>query len=310
MKRYEGLMARIRAGETVLIDGGTGTEIERRGVPQLPGAWNGGGTLSHPDIVRTIHEDYIRHGAKVIIANTFAATHHALTDAGEAERFADYNRRAVELAVEARDRMGTPDVAVAGGVSYWSWTYRHPPLDKLEHSVAEQTAIMRDAGADFLMLEMMVGVSRMLTTLRGARESGLPIWVGLSCDAAADGTIRLMGDRGLGLGEPDGEPLAEALDVLASENVPLVSIMHTDVKHIDACLDVTDRHWNGPVGVYAHAAVYHEGRWLYENAISTDDYANASEGWLERGVQVIGGCCGIRPDHIEVLSERMTEDAA
>ncbi|MER0239836.1 homocysteine S-methyltransferase family protein [Fulvimarina sp. MAC8] len=310
MKRYEELMARISAGETILIDGGTGTEIEGRGVPQLPGAWNGGGTLSHPNIVRSIHEEYICHGAEIVIANTFAATHHALTDAGEAGRFADYNRRAIELAVEARDRMDAPGVAIAGGVSYWSWTYRHPPLERLERSVAVQTAIMRDAGADLLMLEMMVGVSRMQTTLRGARESGLPIWVGLSCDAAADGTMRLMGDRGLSLGEPDGEPLADALSILATENVPLVSIMHTDVRHIDACLDVTDKYWNGPVGVYAHAAVYHEGRWLYENAISTEDYANASERWVRRGVQIIGGCCGIRPDHIEVLRKRLMDGEA
>ena len=57
MTRYEKLIERIQKGERVLIDGGTGTEVERRGVPQLENAWNGGGALSHPDIVRTIHED-------------------------------------------------------------------------------------------------------------------------------------------------------------------------------------------------------------------------------------------------------------
>jgi len=57
---------RLRNGEQIMIEGGTGTEVERRGVPQLENAWNGGGTLSHPDIVRGIHEDYIGHGAEVV----------------------------------------------------------------------------------------------------------------------------------------------------------------------------------------------------------------------------------------------------
>ena len=47
MSRYSTLMGRIEAGEQVFIDGATGTEIERRGVPQLDNAWNGGGALSH-----------------------------------------------------------------------------------------------------------------------------------------------------------------------------------------------------------------------------------------------------------------------
>ena len=68
---YQKLMERIGRGERVLIDGATGTEVERRGVPQLDNAWNGGGTLSHPEIVLDIHQDYIDCGAKIIISNTF-----------------------------------------------------------------------------------------------------------------------------------------------------------------------------------------------------------------------------------------------
>ena len=55
MNRYQQLIDRIGAGEKILIDGATGTEIEHRGVPQLENAWNGGGALSHPDIVRQVH---------------------------------------------------------------------------------------------------------------------------------------------------------------------------------------------------------------------------------------------------------------
>ena len=106
MSRYNKIMQRIAAGECILIDGATGTEAERRGVPQLDNAWNGGGALSHPDIVRQVHLDYLVAGAEMIISNSFATHFHALEAAGEEERFEAYNRQAVELAVEARAEAG------------------------------------------------------------------------------------------------------------------------------------------------------------------------------------------------------------
>ena len=72
MDRYDRLMDRIANGERILIDGADGTEIERRGVPQLENAWNGGGASSHPVVLRRVHEDYIREGAEIVISNTFA----------------------------------------------------------------------------------------------------------------------------------------------------------------------------------------------------------------------------------------------
>ena len=48
MNRYEEFLSRLLKGEIILIDGGTGTEVERRGVPQLKNAWNAGGALTHP----------------------------------------------------------------------------------------------------------------------------------------------------------------------------------------------------------------------------------------------------------------------
>ena len=119
MSRYNKLMQRIAAGECILIAGATGTEAERRGVPQLDNAWNGGGALSHPDIVRQVHLDYLAAGAEMIISNSFATHFHALEAAGEEARFEAYNRRAVELAVEARAEAGREDALVAAGVSYW-----------------------------------------------------------------------------------------------------------------------------------------------------------------------------------------------
>ncbi|MBT5432306.1 MAG: homocysteine S-methyltransferase family protein [Alphaproteobacteria bacterium] len=293
MNRYEKLMQRIDAGERIVIDGATGTEVERRGVPKVEHAWNGGGTLSHPEIVREIHLDYIRHGAEIVISNTFATHRHCLRDAGVEDQFEEYNRRAVELAIEARSMMNKPDVLVAGGLSYWSFIERHPPLEDLLKDATEQAAIMAKAGVDLLMLEMMVDIDRMLVLLEAAQSTGLPVWVGFSMEPDDAGNMCLF----------SGQPLEDALAALEGKGVPLVNVMHTEVRDVDASLDVVAEHWNGLVGVYAHTGDTVDGDWVFDGIITPEDYAAAARRWLDRGINVVGGCCGIWPEHIEAVSK-------
>lgn len=293
--RYYNLMQRIGAGERILIDGATGTEVERRGVVKNKEIWNGAGALSNPDIVRQIHEDYLRLGAGIVISNTFGNSRRALENAGCGHQFEFLNRRGVELAVEARDNAGTPDALVAGGVAYWVWTGEAPSLDELYIGVEAQAAVMKQAGADLLMLEMMVDIPGMLVALEAAQGSGLPVWVGLSCEPKADGVMHLL----------KGEPLVEALSELQDKQAPLVNVMHTEVKHMDECLDIVQENWSGPVGVYAHTGCSVDLDWGFDGTISPGDYATACKRWLDRGVQVIGGCCGIRTEHIRALREMM-----
>ena len=197
------LMDRLGAGELVVIDGATGTECERRGVPKLDGAWNGGAALSHPDVVRQIHRDYLDAGAELIIANTFATHRHALELAGVADDFVAYNRRGVELAVQARAEVAADSAVVAAGISNWTWEGEHPPLDVLVRNSADQAAALAAGGAELLILEMTIDIGRMWATLDGARTVGLPIWVGFTCGSwegapiGDDGIVRLLDGESL-----------------------------------------------------------------------------------------------------------------
>lgn len=281
-------MARIASGEKILIDGATGSEMTRRGVPEHPNAWSGGAALSHPDILRSVHAEYIEIGANVIISNTFATHRTVLRDAGAEADFEALNRRSVELAVEARDARGRPEVVVAAGISHWSFTGEDPPLDDLERNAVEQLAIMAEAEAELIILEMMVSIDRMIRIITAAKTTGLPIWVGFSV-GGEHGEIpdpNVMSLR-------SGDLLADAIDALEGLGVDLISIMHTDVPLIDRCLDVMFERWSGPIGVYAHS-------WA---GIDPVDYAVLSVGWLARGVNLVGGCCGTLPDHIAALAE-------
>ncbi|HEU4725238.1 MAG TPA: homocysteine S-methyltransferase family protein, partial [Candidatus Eisenbacteria bacterium] len=65
------LRARLVRGETILLDGAMGTELDRRGVATPLPLWSAQALIDAPEVVRAIHEDYLRAGADVITANTF-----------------------------------------------------------------------------------------------------------------------------------------------------------------------------------------------------------------------------------------------
>ena len=295
MSRYTDMMTRIAAGECILIDGATGTEAERRGVPQLDNAWNGGGALSHPDIVRQVHLDYLEAGAEVIISNSFATHLHALEAAGEGARFEDYNRRAVELAVEARAAGGHDKALVAGGISYWSWRGDMPSAREMQAATSRQAGIMKAAGADLIMLEMMIDQSNLETTLDAVRDIGLPVWAGITTSRAPEGHIRLR----------KGDPLAPAVRALAAGGVELINIMHTEVEFVAESIDAVRDDWSGPIGVYAHSSNEVDKRWVFDDVISPHDYGELADGWRAQGLSLIGGCCGIGEAHIHELCRRM-----
>ena len=295
--RYQVFMERVQKGEQILIDGATGTEIEKRGVPMVNNAWNGGGAMTHPDIVRQVHEDYIRAGAEIVISNTFSTSRHVLQDGGLEEHFDLLNRRGIELALEARTNLNTPDVLVAGGITHWSFTGRIPSQPQLQENIEEQAEIMASAGADLIMLEMMSDIKRTLLLVDAARKTGLPIWVGFSCCLDEEGEPYLL----------DGPTLLEGIRAMEEKEVPVIFIMHTEVVDIDACLRVLRTNWEGPIGVYAHSGQFIEPNWIFNDVISPEDYAFAAKSWFQNGIQIVGGCCGIGLEHIQKLKEVIKE---
>jgi S-methylmethionine-dependent homocysteine/selenocysteine methylase len=84
---------RLAAGDVVILDGGTGSQLQAEGVPMDELAWSARANLAQPGAVRRVHEEYIRAGAQVIIiANTYAANRSALEPAGLGGQVAEVNR--------------------------------------------------------------------------------------------------------------------------------------------------------------------------------------------------------------------------
>ena len=93
------LQQRLEQRRPVVLDGAISTELERRGVPMSESAWSGAAADTHPDIVRTLHADYIRAGAEVITTNTYATVSQRLEEtAGLGDRCVELLRLAGRLA--------------------------------------------------------------------------------------------------------------------------------------------------------------------------------------------------------------------
>ncbi len=296
MTPIEGLRAKLATGKLVLIDGGTGTEIEKLGGAMVEGAWCGAAALSHPAIVQEVHEIYLNAGAELIIANNFATARHILAQAGWEDGVTDLNRRGIELALAARAATGKTDAVVAGTISTTRQGGPLVSLDVLAANLGEAAALQADAGAELMILEMMRSIDSTAVAIDAAAATGLPIWLGWSCEPGEDGPVLIQ----------DGGPLADAMAWAAQQElVELVAIMHTETDYVSACIDVVNQHWDGPTGVYAHTGEWQPPHWIFEDTITPEDYSRAVGTWIAQGAQVIGGCCGIGPAHIEHMSEHL-----
>ena len=300
---YSRLRERLEQGQVVIMDGGMGTELEKRGVPMNMAAWSAMAMETHPDVVRQTHKDYIDAGADVIIANTFPAIRQSLERAGLGDRVAEVNTRAVTLAREARESADR-DVFIAGSISTYS-PDRDPTLDLSPQRTAsdyrEQAQILGDAGVDFIVLEMMKDVAQSALAIDAALSTGLPIWVGFSCQVErGDGKVIL-------LRRPDIS-FRQAIDTLTARRELqgcVMSVMHTNVDTTTQALKVLKQGWQGPAGAYPNSGWFKRPHWQFENIISPRDFANEAAAWVNMGVQVIGGCCGLGPDHVRALRETL-----
>ena len=296
----EALLKRIGQGDVIILDGATGTELERRGVPMDSVAWSAAALNTHPDVVRQVHEDYVRAGADIIITNTFASARHMLEPAGMGDLVVELNQRAVALAKEAASRAaGDRRVYVAGSISHMrpgNHSELMPSGEQARANYREQAEILAEAGVDLLMLEMLSDYKQSSYVIEGAISTGLPTWVGFSCKLSDDRSEVLL----LGQGD-DG--FGEALDSLMAIGGSLVSVMHTEVEDTGPALEVVREHWDGPVGAYPHAGTFVMPNWQLEDVISPETFLEEARRWVDMGVQLVGSCCGIGPDYIRMLKE-------
>jgi homocysteine S-methyltransferase len=288
-----GWLERLLEGDVVLIDGGTGSELRRRGVPMSPEAWSGlAGRDSHA-VLRSIHEDFIRAGAEVITTNTFGTSRFVLQSAGLDEHFAAINRCAVNAAKAARAEAADEPVAIAGSISCFPPRFdrqAYPPSGIERDAYRELAALLADCGVDLIALEMMQDIEHGSLALSAALETGLPVWLGVSA--------RQHGDRLVAYDYPE-RPLEPVLEELIALGPTVVNVMHTPVDAVGAATAAVRRYWRGPLGVYPELGDAGSRDAL---AHSPERFVGCALDWVGLGVRLLGGCCGSGPEHLAALA--------
>ena len=303
MTAMTAIRQRLAQGATLLLDGATGTELERRGAAMSHGAWCALATETDPGLLGAIHEDYIRAGADVVVANSFSNARHMLEMAGVGDKAAPLTRRAVAIARKARDdAAGGRPVAVAASLSHQMPMVAgaarddpalRPPPERVRANLAEVAGAAAAAGADLLILEMMSRPLHIAAAIAAAEASGLPYWCGLSA--------RLEGDRVVSFAWEDF-PFEESVAAVLAGRPEAVGVMHTHVDAMAPALEVVKRSWRGPLLASPDSGFFQMPRWRFEDIVAPGDLACRARAWHRQGVRIFGGCCGLGPEHIRALA--------
>jgi methionine synthase I (cobalamin-dependent) len=298
---YARLKARLAAGEVVILDGPTGTELQRRGVPMDPAAWCGPATLENDQLLTEIHADYISAGAEVITANTFASSRLMLARAGLADRVSEINERAVAAALRARERSAAgAEVVVAGSLSHMvpvrqgaavTDPAQLPSPAEIEDALHELAQILASAGSELIILEMMYHPARIRAALDAALATGLPVWYGASARRGRDG-------RAIGFNQSEEISLEDVASMIPQRRIDAAGIMHTGAEVMADALEVVRPHFDGPLMAYPDSGYFEMPDWRFVDVIAPDRFEAFCRDRIASGVRIIGGCCGLTPEHI------------
>ena len=270
-------------------------------------AWSARANLEQPDAVQRVHEEYIRAGAEVIIANTYAASRAALEPAGQAASGGGQPARSPRRPAGPRGRGragggGRLDVVVLPerhDARVPGPAARGPgrrgsavsPPGRLPGA----GALLAEEGVDLIALEMINARGYGRAAVQAAAETGLPVWLGVSPFRRDDGTLIALPEQG------DGDRLEDLLTALADPALAAVTVMHAKPEVTLDAIDIIRRCFAGPVGVYAETGDWVPPNWVFDG-LDPDEYLRHAITWADHGAQLIGGCCGVGPGHIRALA--------
>lgn len=304
-QRYKNFLEVLRSGETILLDGATGSELENRGI-KMDNSWCATASLEF-DILKQIHKDYINAGAKIITTNTYASNRMILEVAGVEDKFEEINLAAINAAIQARKECGRDDVLVAGSLSHQipyedafsSQEEKDKYINKLtpeyfQKSFDELAFFLADNGCDFILLELMYRPDRIDIIFDSASKVGLPVWAGFS-SRNKDGLIALTTDYEYSFKKMISNVKHHKLDV--------VGIMHCDIGVIEESIKELKEIYDLPIMAYPEVAIFDFPRYDMSNVIQPNDYLVEAKKWKNAGAQIIGGCCGTTVEHIKLLNK-------
>lgn len=289
----------------MILDGGMGRELQRSGAPFRQPEWSALALIEAPEMVADVHRAYARAGAQVITTNSYALVPFHL---GE-ERFVADGRKLAGLAGQMAQaaKADFPEVRIAGSLPPVCGSYR-PDLfdpDAAAPILADLVAGLA-THVDLWLAETLSSLAEARLVAKMLQADGRPLWLSFTL---ADGPGERAEPGDLRSGE-SVEAAAELALELGAEallfNCSQPEVMEGALRRALAA---------GPgltLGVYANAfppqaddAEANDGLSPLREDLDPDGYLGWVESWVGAGAGIVGGCCGIGPEHIAAISARL-----
>tara|TARA_R100001377_G_scaffold74909_1_gene51289 strand:- start:212 stop:1147 length:936 start_codon:yes stop_codon:yes gene_type:complete len=303
---YEKIMKKVANGNVIVLDSGISTELERRGAKMRDTQWSGSVSIEAFDLLVDTHKAYIDAGADVITVNSYASSRLVLDNTKSEENFKEINRKNIEAALEAREKSGVKDILIAGSISHQASWQRDGtrvkaqietqiPDCELHDAFNEMIGFHENGGVDFLLLEMMNIPYRMKPLFDCVSLSRLPVWCGFSAKRKTENSeITSWHDENISF--------EEIVKLSLDYNFDVLGIMHTSVDLISDCIQIIKKHHSGAVMAYPDSGYFKSPNWQFSEVISPSELIEFALPWVDNGVNIIGGCCGLGPEHTKQLA--------
>ena len=296
--RYARVAHRIATDRCVILDGATGSElIDVVGTrPELDEhLWGVSAILEAPDRVQALHRRYAEIGCDIVTTDTWGLA-TAVRDGGARLRdrsgpvhWMDIARRGVRLARAATADAGRADeVAVAFSIN--------GEVDTPDgHETIRLLARAFEADPPDLILVETMSLVRSTTyqTIERLLATGLPVWLGFR--RCRHGVCGVYGEH---WGGPEGDAFGRAARRFEELGVGALLINCIPPDHATGMVSWLRDFTDLPLGVYPNLGYLSSAGWRHDAAVEQHGYAELALAWREEGAQIIGGCCGVRPERI------------
>ncbi|MBZ0273457.1 homocysteine S-methyltransferase family protein [bacterium] len=290
----------------LLLDGAMGTAIQALkldesaydgafGCPEILG-------LTIPDKIREIHRGYLLAGADIVETNTFGSHPLVLAEYDLQGRTDELTRAAVRLAREAAEDVGTPDrprfVAGSTGPGTKLATLGQTTWDALYESYARQFHAMLDEGVDMLLIETCQDLLQTKAALAAAFDQmkltrRVPVYVSVTIEQT--GTLLT------------GTDMSAVVAILAPFDIDILGMnCATGPVPMRPHLETLCKTWPKLTGVYPNAGIPVPGAGGVRYPEGPEEFAAALGRFVrEMPINIVGGCCGTTPAHIERLAKEI-----
>jgi homocysteine S-methyltransferase len=281
----------IQTRRALFSDGAMGTVLNQR----LPAsqACLDCANLSYPDVIASVHNDYLTAGSDMIQTNTFGANHFKLAAQGLEDQLVKINKTAVEIAQQAVNSSGR-SAFIAGDIGPLGVRlapFGRVQLPEAREAFARQIAALVEAGSDLLILETITDLYEIVEAIQAARQVAGDIPVIASMTYTRDNRT-LLGDPPAKVARRLYDAGADAIGVNCSggpnQILNILRMMRQAVP--DALYSVMpNAGWPEQV----------EGRIMYPAA--PEYFGQYAISFWQAGASIIGGCCGTTPEHISAM---------